>query len=371
MSNPEILVLIGTKAQFIKTAPVLLEMDRRRIEYRLVYTGQHSETFDILEQAFGTRPADEVLVPGCEAATNLKFLSWSWKFWKSVARRLRSPEWRCCRIGLVHGDTASTLFSALALRLAGVKIGHIEAGLRSSRLLEPFPEEVVRRLVSAMSGVHFVPSDTAMQNLAHARGLVVNTGGNTLKDALSVALNSHERRSRGKETPYAVFSVHRSENLSHRPVFDMLMKRVISTATVIPVRFVLHPATRERIRETGWQSRLENIPGLQLLERMDYPAFIELLLGSRFLMTDGGSNQEEAAMLGIPTLLLRRTTEREDGFGDNVELSGLIPHRIESFVSTHARSQWHVRTQTKGSPSGILVDAIEHMLGFSTTSPLA
>ncbi len=362
MTEPRILVLVGTKAQFIKTAPVLIEMDRRGIGYWLVYTGQHSETFDLLESAFGTRKPDEVLVPGYEAATHMKFMTWTWHFWKAVLGRVRSPRWQSCRVGLVHGDTASTLFGALVLRLAGIKVGHVEAGLRSSRLLDPFPEEIVRRLVSKLSSVHFVPGETARRNLTGIRGQIVDTAGNTLKDALLMALDAAGPVPGLDTSPYAVFSVHRNENLSQRAVFEQLMQVVVDTAAIIPVRFVLHPATRERIRATGWLERLRATPGLELLERMNYPDFVALLVGSRFLMTDGGSNQEEAAMLGIPTLLLRRTTERDDGLDDCVQLSGLMPAVITSFVRKHAHAPWQVQRPDSESPSRLLVDALVPML---------
>src|SRR4051794_19084524 len=131
MSDPALIVFVGTKAQFIKTAPVLRELDARRIEYRLVYTGQHNETFDLLEAAFGTRKPDDVLVADFEAATHASFFTWCVRFWLSVSKRLRTRAWQGARIGLVHGDTASTFFGAIATRLAGARVGHIEAGLRS------------------------------------------------------------------------------------------------------------------------------------------------------------------------------------------------------------------------------------------------
>ena len=151
VAHPRLLILVGTKAQFIKTAPVLRELDKQGIAYRLVYTGQHSETFDLLEAAFGTRAPDEILVPDFEAATHQSFLSWCLRFWWATLRRITGGHWRGTHIGLVHGDTASTLFGALAVRLAGGRVGHIEAGLRSTKLLEPFPEEIIRRLVSRLS----------------------------------------------------------------------------------------------------------------------------------------------------------------------------------------------------------------------------
>ena len=362
MSEP-LLVLVGTKAQYIKTAPILRELDRRGCGYRLVYTGQHSETFDALEAAFGTRAPDEVLVPGVEAATHGSFLQWTLRYWSATLGRLRSRAWAGSRVALVHGDTASTLFGALAARLAGARVGHIEAGLRSTRLLEPFPEEIVRRLVSRLSAIHYVPDATAARNLAGIPGEVVDTRGNTLRDALLLAL---ERMgglpAQGGEGGYAVLSMHRSENLSRAAVFDLLMEEALHAATVLPVKFVLHPATRERIRRSEWGPRLAQAPGLELLERMDYPQFVRLLVGSRFLMTDGGSNQEEAAMLGLPTLLLRRATERPDGLDANVSLSGLDRAAIRAFVARHAGQTWQPLPVPDQSPSGRLVDHLLAML---------
>lgn len=354
-----ILVLVGTKAQFIKTAPILRELDRRGLPYRLVYTGQHSETFDLLEAAFGTRAADDVMVPGFEASTNANFARWTAAFWRASMARIRSPQWRQATLGLVHGDTASTLFSAIALRLAGVRVVHVEAGLRSPRILEPFPEEIVRRIVSRLTALHFPPDQHAAANLVGRRGRVVDTHGNTLRDALAMALSGMaDLPSQGGSGGYAIASIHRSENLSRRADFDLLMEEMLRAAAAIPVKFVLHPATRERIRATGWLPRLEAQPGIELLDRMDYPDFVRLLLGSRFLMTDGGSNQEEAAMMGLPTLLLRRATERPDGLEDNVVLSGLESAAIRAFVDKHRNQCWTLRLLDQGSPSAEIVDVL-------------
>lgn len=363
MSDAPVLVLIGTKAQYIKTAPILRELDRRGIAYNLVYTGQHSETFDLLEAAFGTRPADDVMVPHFEAATHKTFAQWTFAFWRAAFARIARRRWKHARYGLVHGDTASTLFTAIALRLAGAKVVHVEAGLRSPKLLEPFPEEIVRRLVSRVTALHCAPDASAIANLRGQRGRIVDTGGNTLRDALAMALSRWDvPPERGGEGGYAVASIHRSENMSQRANLDLLMEEVIATAAKTPVRFVLHPVTRERIRSSGWIERLQSQPGLTMLDRMDYPDFVRLLIGASFLMTDGGSNQEEAAMMGLPTLLLRRATERPDGLGDNVVLSELDRDRIRAFVDAHAGGTWTLRFKEGTSPSSVIVDVLEDAL---------
>ncbi len=356
---PRLLILVGTKAQFIKTAPILRELDKRGIAYRLVYTGQHSETFELLEAAFGTRVADEVLVPNFEASTNARFVRWALAFWRAALVRVGRGEWRGIRWGVVHGDTASTLFTAMALRMAGIGVAHIEAGLRSTRLLEPFPEEIVRRLVSRLASLHFAPDRSAAENLGRVAGRVVQTGGNTLQDALAMALDRHPKAPfTGGLGGYMVASIHRAENLSRRANLDLLMEELLRAAVATPVVFVLHPATRERMRRTGWIGRFAGDPRIELRERMDYPEFVELLIGASALMTDGGSNQEEAAMMGLPTLLLRRATERPDGLGDNVVLSGLDRAVIRDFVRANASRTWSLRLIGTASPSRAIVDEL-------------
>lgn len=357
----DVLVLVGTKAQFIKTAPVILEMDRRGVAYRLVYTGQHSETFEALEAVFGTRPPDDVLVPNVEADTARGLLWWAGKFCKAAYSRWRLGAWRGARWGVVHGDTASTLLCAMALRLIGVRVAHIEAGLRSPRLLSPFPEEIIRRLVSGTAQLHLAPDDAAVANLSGRSG-VVDTGGNTLRDALVGALGKLSEKSGGfgGDGGYAVVSLHRSENLAHASTFGLLMRSVVETSRVLPVRFVLHPVTKRKLQRSHWLATLQREPGVTLLERMDYVSFVEMMIGARFLMTDGGSNQEEAAMLGLPTILMRDATERPDGMeAGTVILSRLDEGVIRKFVQRHAFSRWPIHTVTNNpSPSARIVDAL-------------
>lgn len=359
-STPRLVVMVGTKAQFIKTAPILVELDRRGADYLLVYTGQHSETFEALEACFGTRPADDIMVRGTEADTAPGLLGWVARFCVAAIRRITRGDWQGARFGVVHGDTASTLLSALALRASGVRVAHVEAGLRSSRLLSPFPEEIVRRLVSRIARLHLAPDAQASGNLHDVAGRVVETGGNSLRDCLKLALPSV--LSEGVVAgcgKYALVSMHRSENLGQRGRLDRIMSSVVAVSRVLPVRFVLHPVTKKRLRSSGWWQQLESEPGITLMERTDYVGFVRLMLGARFLMTDGGSNQEEAAMLGLPTLLLRTETERPDGLDDGrVVLSRLDDEVIRAFAALHAASEWSLRDVNGPSPSARIVDEL-------------
>lgn len=356
-----LLFLVGTKAQLIKTAPLLRELDARGVPYELIYTGQHAETFSEIELAFGIRRADDCIVPLSEADSKLGLLGWSMKFALGSLRRILSRTWRGADWGIVHGDTASTLLSALALRMAGVPVAHVEAGLRSPRLLSPFPEEIVRRLVSRLSQLHLAPDLAAATNLAGRRGKIVVTQGNTIRDALRFsfdALAVPAEDIEGGAGGYAIASIHRHENLADTARFDLLMQIVAETSRRIPLHFVLHPVTRRKLRNTAWWSLLKNEPGLSLCERVDYVSFVGKMLGARFLMTDGGSNQEEAAIMGLPTLLLRTETERPDGIGENVTISDLDPKVAADFVESRREREWRIRAIEGVSPSRIIADAL-------------
>lgn len=352
-----ILILVGTKAQYIKTAPIMLEMRRRNMPYRLVYTGQHSETFSELEAAFGLPTAEDNLVPGTEADSRTGLVRWALRFVSAACRRIRTGAWRDEAWGVVHGDTASTLLSAIMLRVAGIPVAHVEAGLRSPNLYSPFPEELVRRAVSRLASLHFAPSAAAAANLAGRPGLIVETNGNSMRDALRHAIACVGGESREADRTYAIATLHRSENLSRRAVLDLLLEEIVSASRTIPIKFVLHPVTRRSLRSNGWLARLEAEPNVRLVPRTDYVTFVQTMLGAQFLMTDGGSNQEEAAMLGLPTLVLRAETERDDGLDEGVVvMSNLDRTVIRGFVAMHSAKNWLARSVDAGSPSVIIVD---------------
>lgn len=364
MTAKKVLVLLGTKAQFVKMAPVLLAMDERSLAYTLVYTGQHSETFKEMEAAFGTRAPDIQLFPDFEADTHFGLLRWTCRFWLTVLKPRLFRLWAEHEVFLVHGDTASTLFGAILGRVCRSEVAHIEAGLRSPKLLDPFPEEVIRRLVSRLSTIHFCPDEWACSNLQNVTGDIINTAGNTLFDSLRLALDTQGvRQSRLREVdepPFGIVSIHRNENLSRADRFESLMSTMLKVADQIPIKFVLHPATKKRLRRSGWLERLSAHPDIQLLDRMDYFQFIALMSRAKFLMTDGGSNQEESAQLGIPCLLLRKSTERRDGVGENVELSNLDWNRIVEFAVENRTSQWTVGVSLGpgAAPSKIIADSL-------------
>jgi UDP-N-acetylglucosamine 2-epimerase (non-hydrolysing) len=358
-----IVYLIGTKAQYIKMAPVVLATRRRGAPMRLVYTGQHSETFDDLQENFGLPDPDFVLVSAGEAKDHVSFSRWLLGAWRASGSAPARAMWRGATAIVVHGDTASTMLGAWIGKRHGVPVAHVEAGLRSFSYRHPFPEELVRVAVSKIARIHFCPDPQALANLERAKvgGTRVLTPGNTMKDALRIA-QSRAVVSAPATAPYAVFSMHRHENLFNRARLDGLLSVLRDMSAIIPMKFVLHPVTRKRLQTLGLLDALSRQPGLELVARMDFLRFATLLSGASFVATDGGSNQEECAMLGIPCLLLRQATERPDGLDDGVVLSNYDAPLMLDFARRHADATVTRRPVDGVSPSEVIVD---HLLALS------
>ncbi|HSK98538.1 MAG TPA: UDP-N-acetylglucosamine 2-epimerase [Euzebyales bacterium] len=328
---PTIHVFLGTKAQYIKTAPLLRLLDARSVDYRLIDSGQHARLTSGMRAELRVRPPDVVLGSDDDVTTITGAVRWS----LAIASRL----WSAARIRrdifggrggvcVVHGDTPSTLLAALLARRAGLAVAHLEAGLRSHSLVQPFPEEAIRLLVMRLSDLLFAPDETALGNVRALRlsGQVVALPGNTVVEALQHSLDMREP-SHGP----AVVTMHRVENLTSRHRIDQLVATLEQLATAMPVRFVLHTPTEEALVRTGLRRRLADA-GVQCSGLVPHHEFVQLLSAAPLVVTDGGSIQEECALLGVPTLLWRDRTERPDGLDANVVLSHYDPDVIAAFL---------------------------------------
>jgi UDP-N-acetylglucosamine 2-epimerase (non-hydrolysing) len=363
-----IVYLIGTKAQYIKMAPVVRETIARGLPHRVVLTGQHSETFEDLRNNFGLPEDDLVLVRGDEAKTRLSLARWLRQALAAAATPRARQVWREASVLVVHGDTASTLLGAYIGRRYGRPVAHVEAGLRSFDYFHPFPEELIRVLVSRMAGLHFCPDPEAQKNLTGRKGECLVTSGNTLMDAVRLALGRTPPPTEAVRAPYAVFSMHRQENLFNKERLEALLDILRGLTGILNVKFVLHPVTRERLERLRLIDALGRQPGLELVPRMDFFRFVDLIGRAAFVATDGGSNQEECAMLGIPCVLLRRATERPDGLGTSVLLGDLDREAIYAFAREHARSGRKPALRDDHSPSALIVERLGR---FSAAAPAA
>jgi UDP-N-acetylglucosamine 2-epimerase (non-hydrolysing) len=354
-----IIYLIGTKAQYIKMAPVILQTKHRGLSYQVVFSGQHRETFDELRKNFDLPEASVTLTDSGEAKDRASLAIWAWESWRRACSHELRGVWRNAKTIVVHGDTASTLLGALIGKRFSVPVTHVEAGLRSFNVLHPFPEELIRIGVSKLTNLHLCPDEIAIKNLSGVKGEKVLTEGNTLLDSLRIASSGAEWASRAEGPPFAVFSMHRHENIFNNRRLHRALSVLEEVAGSVPVKFVLHPVTKKRLSSLGLMERIRNLSGVTLVDRTDFVSFIRLITGARLVLSDGGSNQEECAALGIPCVLLRRSTERHDGLGTTTLLADLDRQKISAFVRTTLVEENEISDLPTHSPSELVVDAIQ------------
>lgn len=362
-------IVIGTRAQLVKMAPVLRELEARQMDFRLVFTGQHLVTMQELLEDFGVQTEPTWLRQQQEVDSVSKMMLWLprtlWRLGVSRRRLLRDPGGARSLI-IVHGDTVSTLVGALAGRLNRCRVAHVESGLRSFSVRDPFPEELTRLLVFRLTNVAFCPGPWATKNMAGYRAAAVDTGANTLLDTVRYAVGADPARVREiGERKCCVVSIHRHENLASRARLKWILDTVHDIARSHDVDFVLHPSTRARLEKSGRLDALADEPRIRLRNRMGYLAFMQLLVEARFVLTDGGSNQEELFYLGIPTLIARERSERPEGLGVNAELISFDngPDWRDQLASIENRLADHSSTGDGHQPSKTIVDWLERTSG--------
>jgi len=333
---------------------------QKRIDYRTIYTGQHRETVDELMSDFSLPRPDHTLYDGPDITRTFQVIPWAvrvmWNFFR-MRKRIVAPGQG--NIFLVHGDTLSTVLGALMGRLTGNSVGHLESGLRSFRLFNPFPEELQRLATFALSKVYFCPGQWALNNLRKYSGNKVDIKYNTLIDSLHLALSRDDVPVPEKPArPYCIVSIHRYENISRRASLIRVIQLIERAAERYVVVFILHPPTIAHLNKFNLMSRLRSNPGIELRQRYSYVRFIKLLVGSEFIITDGGSNQEESSYLGHPCLLMRSVTERIEGLKQNVVVSDFRQGTLDNFISRYQEYR-RPMGDMEYSPSAIVAEYVQ------------
>ena len=330
-------VFIGTKAQLIKMAPIMKEMQNRGIEYNFIFSGQHQNTINDIRKNFGIKKPDYILHNGKDVTSVASMFFWMMKI-VFIAIKNKKMVWKDDINGVVlnHGDTFSTLLGSILAKLFRFKNAHVESGLRSFNLFHPFPEELTRLIVFRLSDIFFVPGSWALSNIENFSGEKINIEANTLYDSLNnILIKEQEIDIKVPQCDFAVVSLHRFENLSKKTHFESLITKLERISKSINLIFILHKPTEKKLREFALYERLNNADGIELRPRYDYETFIFLISLAKFVVSDGGSNQEECYYLGKPCLLFRNATERKEGLGENVLLSKFDDDVIDNFVSSY------------------------------------
>lgn len=300
-------------------APVMLAAEEGGHRVHVVITGQHKDTMADLAEDLGVLHLMPLDHAGSEKSTILKLVIWApvalLNCYSMIGRISKNA---CVDWVLVHGDTASTFIGALAAKLKGCRVAHIESGLSSLKIFNPFPEEIIRRLVGRMASASLCPDAVSagrMRKIGVA--LVVDTRGNTIIDALKKAIGKNGQNSRDAEKSIIV-SLHRFENIISSSRLEFLIETICALSHNFTIYFILHPPTHKRLAASGLLDKLSVQKNVILQPRMNYTSFMSLVSCAEVVLTDGGSNQEELAFLDIPTILMRDYSERPDGLGENV-----------------------------------------------------
>lgn len=366
-----ILVVFGTTGELIKLAPVLLRLEERGHPYLLATTGQQVEQIPKFLGQFGLRQPDAWLGRGArgrDLRVNGDIPRWLATVLATYARRRRAFR-RALLDGpgkplvLVHGDTMTTVLGAFMGRGLRTPVAHIESGLRSYSLRHPFPEELNRRLATTVATLHYAPSAWAASNLS--RGEVVDTGSNTIRDSLELVA-AGQPSFELPDPPFGVVSLHRFELLNSRRLLTETLEVLAETARERPLLFIDHPVTVAAVERFGL-GRCFDARRFKRIPRLLFFDFVRVERRSAFVVTDSGGSQEECFYLDLPCLVHREKTERREGLGENVVLSGMRMDVLHDFLANPARFRRTARLPL-ASPSQVIVDDLERR-GFAAGTP--
>lgn len=290
--------VIGTHAELIKTFPIMIELQRLGIDYNFISTGQHELTRSAID--FGVKiPIVLDKKNGFKGHTGNAII-WAFTSIFPLKKKLKEVN---ATIVLCHGDTMSTMCAVIAAKLNKIPCMHIEGGLRSYNIKEPFPEEIIRRIVDKLCDIAFVPSMDCAKNLKKNKSVVT---GNTVYDSLQSLYKPDRCVVSTKK--YAIATIHRHENIKSKERMTNIVN--ILSQCPIEVKVFLHGNTKEKLQEYGLLQTLSQHTRIQ--NTIDYRHFLQVMSKSSLVYTDGGSMSEECVFFNIPCIILRMTTERKE-----------------------------------------------------------
>jgi UDP-N-acetylglucosamine 2-epimerase (non-hydrolysing) len=356
-----IVVVFGTTGELIKLAPVLLRLDERGHRYLLATTGQQVQQIPGLLEQLGLRQPDVWLArgrKGRDLRVNSDIPGWfanvtrSWLRGRGHLRdELRAGAGRS--LVLVHGDTMTTVLGSVMGRSLPAQVAHIEGGLRSYDVRHPFPEELNRKLATALSRIHYAPGAWAASNLRG--GEVVDTGSNTIRDSLDLVSDDDPPIALPDE-PFGVVSLHRFELLNNRKILAETIGVLADASSRTPLLFIDHPVTIAALTRFGLDRHFEvdfvRIPRLRFFD------FVRVERRATFVVTDSGGSQEECYYLNLPCLVHRVKTERREGLGENALLSQMRAEVLQDFLADPSRFRRRSPLPV-ASPSEVIVDDLE------------
>lgn len=365
MKQRRIYLFIGTTAELIKLIPIIREFKKRRIIFTIIATGQNDIRFEEYPEIIKGVKILKAVTPKSKNSSVWAFFIWSIRTFFSLLLGMRSNFKGLNKSNsffIIHGDTVSSLMGSLVASLYGLKLVHIESGLRSFHFFEPFPEEISRYIVSRLADIHFCPNAWSIKNLSSYKGDKVNTYQNTLIEAFLKAMEQKVQNDQVKQIirrkrKYFVMVIHRQEHVSFgsTSMYPILSHIFMSLPENIDCIFLQHDQSKNFINTFHTLIPDQKKKNLIKIGRLPYSDFMQLIRNSEFLITDGGSNQEEMYYMGKPCLLIRNFTERIEGINENVMLSRNSRDSISSFIRNYKKFKRKPITSFI-APSKIIVD---------------
>lgn len=330
----KILAAFGTRPEAIKMAPLIKVIEASSLfRLKICVTAQHREMLDGVLNCFGIRPHYDLDTMSAGQTVNditVRVLEGMDK-----VLELERPD-----LVLVHGDTTTTMASALAAFYRKIPVGHVEAGLRSGNIYSPYPEEMNRRITSTLAALHFAPTAGNRKNLLDSgvEDRQIHVTGNTVIDALHMVARDDYifpqpllNKLDFNEKKVILLTLHRRENwgATMKTVFAAV-RSILHERPDVELVFPVHmnPAVREAAHEI-----LGTHPGAHLMDPLDYEPFVNLMARSYLVLTDSGGIQEEAPSLGRPVLVLRTETERPEALeAGTVKVAGVDGSAIRAMT---------------------------------------
>ncbi|WP_316606420.1 non-hydrolyzing UDP-N-acetylglucosamine 2-epimerase [Streptococcus pluranimalium] len=347
----KIMLVFGTRPEAIKMCPLVNELKRSaHFDVKVCVTGQHREMLQQVLDVFKVVPDYDLKIMQPNQTLYTITTSILEKI-KPVLDEFR-PD-----VVLVHGDTTTTFAASLAAFYSGIKVGHVEAGLRTYDLTSPFPEEFNRQAVSIVSDFNFAPTEISKKHLLSEgkKGETIFVTGNTAIDALKTTVKvdyHHELFDWVGDSKLIMITAHRRENLG-QPMKNMFraIKRVLNENPDVKAIYPIHknPVVRDTANEIfGDDDRLRLIEPLEVID------FHNFLNKSYLILTDSGGIQEEAPSLGKPVLVMRDTTERPEGeAAGTLKLVGTEEENIyENFKRLLVNDEAYSKTSQASNPYG-------------------
>lgn len=373
MNNIKVLSIFGTRPEAIKMAPLIKRLEAcDKIESIVCVTAQHREMLDQVLDIFNIFPNYDLnIMKDRQTITGVTIKALN-RLEEVIIKE--KPD-----IVLVHGDTTTTFAGALAAFYQKVRVGHVEAGLRSGNMYSPYPEEMNRSLTGRLANLHFAPTVRNKKNLLKENideNNIIVTGNTVIDALLSVIdenyefINENINKLDFINKKVILLTSHRRENLG-KPMKNIFnaVKRIVEENKDVEVVFPVH--LNPKVREIA-NSILKDIERVHLIEPLDYKPFANLMAKSYLIMTDSGGIQEEAPSLGKPVVVLRTETERPEAVeAGTVKVVGVKENDIFETVNELLNNEEKYKKMANavnpygdGKASDRIVDALLYYFGI-------